>query len=190
MNEKEIKFKVIIEKAFMLIERIGYENITISLLSKESGISRGWIYKYIGQDIQSVMRFCVETYAHGFVNTVELKEFHQKSEMEEAIYNFAEVVIKNFDAQAFNIIVYFKYLNASNEVGSIINGMNQKYVSHLAKNIQNITKLTFEESLTRAQIFHSMRMGGLQVFLGNGNREKLKEEYLKSLGTLITQALS
>ena len=65
-SSKKLKYQIIIEVCFKLVGSFGADKITISQISKESQISRGWIYKYIGNNVEEVLKFSLEEYAKDF----------------------------------------------------------------------------------------------------------------------------
>jgi AcrR family transcriptional regulator len=187
MKTKEEKFQAIIATAFVLVEQRGIKGISISLLSQRSKISRGWIYKYVAKDIDGVLRFCLKAYAEEFARFTELVSCTTKEELKSSILSFTEGMINKVLESQSILSIYFGHILTDNLIGEVVRETDQRYLNHIAQNFETVFKDDRLIAMTNAEIFHSMRMGGLLLFLKNKEQDLafLKIKFLKKLECLL-----
>lgn len=187
MESKEEKFKSIIKVAFSLLREFGISGISISLLSKRSGISRGWIYKYVASDIEGVLKFCLKAYAEEFARFTELRVFEDEDALKKSILNFSGAMADRIYRDHNILSVYFEQSGSDNFIGDIIRDTDSKYLKHLAGNFELSFKMSKTEAARKSKVFHSMRMGGLIVFshCSEGEFSSLKAEFLDKLKKIL-----
>ena len=93
MDSKDEKFKIVIDTVFKLVDDFGIDHTTISLVSSHSGVSRGWIYKYIASDIEGVLRFALKEYASEFARFSDLVDYSDSVKLKDSIIEFSFLTI-------------------------------------------------------------------------------------------------
>ncbi len=187
MESKQEKFQQVIDTAFSLLEQRGIKGVSISLISQRSKISRGWIYKYIASDIDGVLRFCLKAYADEFARFADLKTCVNAEELKVSILSFTSLMVDRVCENQSILSLYFSHIGAKNLVGDIVRETDQRYLQHIANNFELVFKDTKKRAFVKAEVFHSMRMGGLLVFTKPGDKDiaGLKKEYLSHLEILL-----
>lgn len=183
MESKEEKYDKIIQTAFGLSGRHGVENISISMLARESGVSRGWIYKYIASDIEGVLQFCLKAYADEFARFADLREHESPEELKSSLLSFSEALADRVAQDSLVLEIYFGNISSQNLIGRVVREADERYLQHLSANISRSYKCDKEIALSKARLFHSMRMGGLLLF--DESDQSLKKDYLKSLSSIL-----
>lgn len=176
MDSKDEKFKVIIDTVFKLVDDYGFDNITISLVASYSGVSRGWIYKYIANDIEGVLRFALKEYASEFARFSDLVKYSDKEKLKNSIIDFSKDMFQRLKKDPSIIKIYFSHYLSQNIIGEVIREIDQKYLVLLSENIKQSYGFSEVESLVKARLFHSMRMGALLNLVANRNDEELASE--------------
>lgn len=191
METKNDKYVKLIHTTFKLIGSLGYENVTITLLSKHSGVSRGWIYKYIDSDIEGVLKFCLKEYGQEFARFGDIQVYNNPKDFSESILTFTAALADKIVEDPSSILIYFSNYNSDNLVGETVRELDGKYLNILTENIEKSFEIPRELASDRARAFHLMRMGGLHSFAGfAGSKEefeKRKVQFLNLLSACLKQ---
>lgn len=163
-NSKSEKFKSIVDTCFSLVSKHGIDAVTISLVSKYSGVSRGWIYKYAGENIEEVLKFSLNEYANEFSNLSGLKIYSNENELIQYISDYTLKMIKNIERSPSILTMYFSEHDNDNMIGQIIRDVEGKSISILAKSIKNCFNLDLFDATLLAEKIIFMRMGNLMLF--------------------------
>ena len=183
-SSKNLKYQNIIEVCFKLVGSFGADKITISQISKASGISRGWIYKYIGKNVDEVLRFSLEEYAKDFSNISGLKIYNNEEDLILYIENYTLEMIKKIEQRPSIIKLYFTEHDSENMIGKIIRDVENKSVDILTTSISKCFHLDLETSRLRAEKVIFMRMGALMLYFSKKKFSKdlnWEERFLKEL---------
>jgi AcrR family transcriptional regulator len=161
---KDIKYQKIIEVCFILIAEYGADRITISQVSKKSNISRGWIYKYIGNNIEEVLRFSLNEYAKDFSNESSIKVYEDENELFSYISEYSLMMIDKIKKKPSILKLYFSEHDSDNLIGVIIREVEDRSISTLCSSIQKCFNLDEGTSRSRAEKIIFMRMGALMLY--------------------------
>ena len=182
MESKEEKYAKIIQTAFGLAGSHGVDNISISMLSREAEVSRGWIYKYIASDIEGVLHFCLKSYAEEFARFADLVVHDSPDSLKESLLSFSKALAQRVSEDGLVLSIYFGNISSKNLIGDVVRETDERYVRHLASNMERAFKVDEKTATQKAKLFHSMRMGGL--LFQNGDA-KMIEDYLESLDSIL-----
>lgn len=183
-SSKNLKYQNIIEVCFKLVGSFGADKITISQISKASGISRGWIYKYIGKNVDEVLRFSLEEYAKDFSNISGLKIYNNEDDLILYIENYTFEMIKKIEQRPSILKLYFTEHDSENMIGKIIRDVENKSVDILTTSISKCFNLDLETSKLRAEKVIFMRMSALMLYFSKKKFSKdlsWEERFLKEL---------
>ena len=163
-SSKNIKYQTIIDVCFSLISQYGFDKITISQVSKKSQISRGWIYKYIGKNIEEVLKFSLVEYAKDFSNTSSLKVYDDKNKLLSYIGDYTLMMIDRIERKPSILKLYFSEHDSDNIIGNVIREVEEESIQTLSASIQNCFDLDKESSRIRAEKIIFTRMGALFLY--------------------------
>lgn len=185
-SSKDIKFRDVIETTFRLICKYGVDRITISQVANYSKVSRGWIYKYIDNNIEGVITFCLNVYAQEFSQLGDIKISTNVQELEDSIISFTDSMFNKVDVNPGIINLYFSQRLGNNIVSKVIIEEEEKYLNHLTTSVSKSINTEAEDASNKAKIIHYMRMGlMLQYVTLTDSKEEFKSESLKSLAKHI-----
>lgn len=182
MESKEEKYAKIIQTAFALAGRHGVDNVSISMLSREAKISRGWIYKYIASDIEGVLHFCLKSYAEEFARFADLKVHETPEALRESLLSFSKALAERVSKDGLVLAIYFGNISSKNLIGDVVRETDERYIRHLASNMKLAFKVDETTAMLKAKLFHSMRMGGL---LFQNGEDQMVRDYLESLDSIL-----
>jgi AcrR family transcriptional regulator len=174
-SSKNLKYQNIIEVCFRLVADFGAEKITISQVSKRSGISRGWIYKYIGKNIDEVLKYSLNEYAKDFSNISGLKIYEDENDLISYIGNYSLEMIDRIQKKPSILKLYFTEHDSDNMIGEIIRDVEKISIDILAVSIEKSFNLNYESAKLKAEKIIFMRMGALMLFFS-------KKKFLKTSG--------
>jgi len=174
-SSKNLKYQHIIEVCFKLVADFGAEKVTISQVSKHSGISRGWIYKYIGKNIDEVLKYSLNEYAKDFSNISGLKIYEDENDLISYIGDYSLEMIDRIQKKPSILKLYFTEHDSDNMIGDIIRDVEKRSVDILAASIEKCFNLSYESARLRAEKIIFMRMGALMLFFS-------KKKFLKTSG--------
>ena len=174
-SSKNLKYQLIIEVCFSLVADFGAKKVTISQVSKRSGISRGWIYKYIGKNIDEVLKYSLNEYAKDFSNISGLKIYEDENDLISYIGDYSLEMIDRIQKKPSILKLYFTEHDSDNMIGEIIRDVERISVDILAASIEKCFNLSYDSARLRAEKIIFMRMGALMLFFS-------KKKFLKTSG--------
>jgi hypothetical protein len=169
-HEKEKKFHLVTQETFRILGLQGVEGVSISKVSRNTKISRAWIYKYMARDNKELVALTLSIFAQSFTSLAELK-IH--SEIESLISSICEYSTKMMSQIKLNptlIKLYFAHYSSPNLIGRTIEEFEKTYLGILTQSISQSLKINIGEAQIKASLIHYMRMGALLSFdLSNRN---------------------
>jgi len=183
-DEKYIKLSYIILSQDIQKGHLGWN---VSSIAKESGFSRGWIYKYLGKDKKNILYTALKIFIDDlFYLTVSKQELLKDIGLEEAFIEAKKVTVKYPELYLF----YQKYGCQNSEIGEYIRKRERKYIEDILFS-RNHLKNKFQAYFFRS-IIHGV---GSSLFLSDDLMKKLIsfcfsehfQSYLKTVPNLIDE---
>ncbi len=185
-ESKESKLDQVIHALISNLLIRDISQINVSQLAKDSGVSRGWIYKYLGNNIDEIARLCFQDYTLSFAMFKDIKCYNTKEELITALKSFSRRMINSIEKRPDTIKLYWQYRFRTNFISDVIKNTEAQYLDFLSHNICDCLKIPFDKAVCKAQMIHSMRMGAITSILETNPHN---QDLLNELDLLIDKLL-
>jgi AcrR family transcriptional regulator len=159
-DKKLEKFEAVSLALFHLLATQPLAKITHANVARRAGVSRAWLYKYLGADKDDLIRFAIEHLGRKLTERDSADVIRTKADFVDAIVLGVERMFENTREFPWFVPVYFKYKGTSTTPAKAIHEIEQTYVQRQAATMKRIFKSqTSNQSMIAAEILTTMRMG-------------------------------
>lgn len=163
-QSKDLKFQAVTQ-ALLKILSSSHLEITHSQVSRLSGVSRAWLYKYIGQTAHDLTQFAARQIAHdllhlGGLPTEVMKDKDVSAEkLINHIFQASEhlFALSEYEKDIFKI--YFKYLGTDTTIGKLIQQYEKQQIKNLSEAFIQIMNWEKQKALDLAEIILAIKFG-------------------------------
>lgn len=167
------------EKAVSLYETIlmscaekDISDIRISAISRRSKISRGWIYKYHGSNIEDLIHDAAKYFGELFSEISVIENVANKNEWIQSQMDGLRQLEVDARKYPWIIKIYFKYKGTSNSIGRAIKNVESRYKKQAVANLQKISKKDLQVCSEVISFLVATRMGLAFEWINDGAKEK------------------
>jgi len=125
-TDKETKRLAVSIAILEVIEKDGILGVTHSKVSRKSGVSRAWIYEYIGKEKDALIEFGADVFA-GYFTRADVVGFpKEKNAIQSQLREGGNFLLDTASSNPLIVKLYFKFRGSENSLGEVI----RKYESH------------------------------------------------------------
>lgn len=159
INSKEEKFtKVAISVIRALNVSVGH--VSHSFISRDSGVSRAWIYKYIGSSKEELVKFGVKFFGNMLADIKgPITIAKTKAEFKEHILLATWEIIGEFSTYPDLTLLYFKHCGQKTVIGKMIDEYEAVFINELKTSLIKLFKRKPQDAQLMAELIMSLRMG-------------------------------
>ncbi len=180
------KHEALCQAALSILEQKGPQGLTFSAVSRKAGISRPWIYKYIGNKQSDILDFVITEIGKeiGMMNG-PWRTLEGDSVLEALRNGFSSLLAQNGKSPVI-FRLFLKYSADPGPVGIQIRKLMNEYSSRLAGRLKSLgIRKDNQESKDLAELVGLLRMG----IVGFTTQSSLKKYSDEELLGLIDDAL-
>jgi len=158
-NTKEEKFTKVAISIIRALN-ISVAHLNHSFVARDSDISRAWIYKYIGQSKEELLKFGVEFFGKmlgdikGPITVAKTKD-----EFKEHILAATWEIIEKFSLYPDLTLLYFKHCGQSTVIGKLIEDYEAEFIDQLRTTLIKLFNRGPQDAKLVAELIMSLRMG-------------------------------
>lgn len=191
MEDKQKKLDRVAKSILSIVVRFGFENLSPSRLSRAAGVSRPWVYKYIGGSKEALSAFAIEYFGKLLVrldtgakpNSVEFFRDDEIARLQNAL-GFAET-------HSEVIQVYYRFKGTPTSLGKAIEKVETEYRQAKIFQIKETFKVSEVEAEIYTEILVSLKMGLCHKWVSGDLKGKVsRDDYLKVVGNTFKQFFS
>jgi AcrR family transcriptional regulator len=191
VNEKEQKFEEVSRTLFALLQTVGPAKITHSVVAKRAGVSRAWLYKYVGSKKEDLMVMAIQHLGKRLTERDLNDVITTKAELRESIVLGMQRMFENTRDYPWFIPVYFKFRGSPTAIGETIAGVEQDYIARQAKHFEKVFRYSKKQAVVAAEILTSFRMGlAFSWQHGELSKKSDQKEVLRSIEAWINELFS
>ncbi len=173
LTPKEKKFNDVYESVLTILNsHHGLHGINHTSLSRVSGVSRPWIYKYLGKTREEVIRKTTEFYIKELFQTRKSSTINSMTELKDQIREGTLHFLQQAQRYPKLIPLIFVYFESLGPIGVAVRDSFKLYSNKLAKDIQKVMGVSKGDSEVLAELVSIMRLG-LAFFLVRGEKTKI-----------------
>lgn len=158
-TDKMDKFNAVSKALFALLGALGHHKITHTLVAKKAGVSRAWIYKYIGADKEDLIRFAIDHLGMHLTQRDMADTISTKEDLVKAICTGMQRMFENTQDYPWFVPVYFKYRGTDTAPGRSIAEVEQAYIRRQSKHFETHFSYPKDRALMASEILTAFRMG-------------------------------
>lgn len=158
-NSKEDKQIAVSRAILEILEKDGFLGVTHSKISRKSGVSRAWIYEYIGKAKGDLVDFATDVFASYFSRT-KMARFPKSKE--DFLDQMGDGVHFLLDAAAQDptvIKLYFRFRGTKTPVGDIIKKYEKIWLDGATKSAKEVFGFSAEQASLAAELMLTLRLG-------------------------------
>lgn len=158
LNQKEQKHWKVCEAILNVIANEGLESLNLSIISKKSGVSRAWIYEYMGKDRKKLQEISAELFAAYFARTeIDVKLF-TIDDLKKKINEGSCFAIEATINRPVFLKIFFRYRGTENIIGKTIAKFEQLFIKKFSKHLIAVLKIKEVEAEELTELLYIMRM--------------------------------
>lgn len=174
ITSKEQKFDEVFEAVLSILNsHSGLAGVNHSALARISGVSRPWIYKYIGNSKEEIIRKTSEHYLKELFRNRRNHNSDSVEDLKKIIRDDSLHFLQQAQLHPRLIPLVFVYFESLGPIGSIVRETFNFHSGKLAKDIEKTLKISKSDSELMAELFSVLRLG-LAFFLVRGTKTKSK----------------
>ncbi|MCK5882167.1 MAG: TetR/AcrR family transcriptional regulator [Bacteriovoracaceae bacterium] len=196
MNEirssKEEKYHRVYEECLKLIHENGLRSVNHSSVARKAHVSRPWIYKYMGDSKEELIKSAVKYFGTEFTRfSLRKIEITGPKAMLRALWEGTWNNLEFASEYPFIIALYVRFAGSDNVLGQTIDELETLYLRRLKSKFNQVlgNEKLAEEA---AKIVKAVRIGAALEF-GVFQKERMSEEQKKqvhhSLSTMLKKLL-
>ncbi len=158
-NTKEEKFTKVAISIIRALN-ISTTHLNHSFVARDSSISRAWIYKYIGQSKEELLKFGVDFFAK-MLGDIKgpITIAKNKDEFKEHILAATWEIIEKFSSYPDVTLLYFKHCGQNTVIGKLIEDYEAEFINQLSTTLVKLFNRGPKDSKLVAELIMSLRMG-------------------------------
>ncbi len=157
-NNKEEKQFAVSKAILDIIDRDGVLGVTHSKVSRKSGVSRAWVYEYIGKDKNHLIEFATKVFATYFSREkIELPR--TRAQLEEQLKEGVSFVFDTISDIPVVIKIYFRFRGSETPMGEIIRKYEEHWLDSATRCAVEILGLPKENARLLSELLLTIRLG-------------------------------
>lgn len=179
-EDKQEKLARVAKSIMGIVVRFGMDSLTPSRLARAAGVSRPWVYKYIGGSKEALSNFAVDHFGQLLTQldsgskpaSVDFFETDEIRRLENAL----DLIDQNPEV----IQIYFRFKGSPSIMGTAIDKIEEQYRQSKVHQIKETFDLSDKEALVYTEILKTLKMGLYHQWLTGPLRENLsRQEYVE-----------
>ncbi len=180
-EDKQQKLDRVAKSILSIVARFGFESLTPSRLARATGVSRPWVYKYIGGSKEELSSFAIDHFGKLFTQLDGATkptsvEFFQDDEIKRTEKTLA-FAIENPEI----IQIYFRFKGTPTVMGKAIEKIEREYRKHKEFQIQETFKIGKTEAKVYTDILKSFKMSLCHQLISGSTTAYSYEEFGKTV---------
>lgn len=192
MNEKEEKFHRVYTECLKLIHEQGLRAVNHSSIARHAKVSRPWIYKYVADSKEELIKNAAEYFGTRFINfNLEKIKITSAKDMLRSLWEGTWNNLTFTKDYPFIISLYVRFAGSNNVLGRTIDEFERRYFERLK---DKFLQLNHDEALAEeaAHLVKALRIGAALEF-GRFSKSRMSNDEIaktyESLNTILKKIL-
>ena len=176
--EKAEKMSHVLYAALEIGAASGLRSVNISRVSKKSGVSRAWIYKYIGGTSKKLSEAASDEFGKALV-ALGSAEHADAQALQKHLAEMSWKMVEFFQKKPALLDLYFQHLGTKSQLGKIIEEFELQHENRLAPVIQKFFKIPRKEAAAIVDLLIALRFGVCHRAVKGGMGKRVAQVELK-----------
>ncbi|QLY26431.1 TetR/AcrR family transcriptional regulator [Bdellovibrio sp. KM01] len=178
-DSKEQKQVAVSLAILEVIERDGLNGVTHSKVSRKSGVSRAWIYEYIGKEKSDLIEYAGEIFTSFFARTKKADRPKTRAELVQRLEEGTEFVLQAVQANPVIIKLHYRFRGTDTAIGKVIAKYEKYWIGNTSKSLMEIMGMSSAEASAFAEMVMVLRLGfAFRVVTSKDSSRVLREAKL------------
>jgi AcrR family transcriptional regulator len=190
-NSKKEKQMAVSIATLQIIEKDGLSGVTHSKVARKSGVSRAWIYEYIGKDKNAFIEFAADTIAAHLARiTIDLPS--DRKVLESQVKEGVQFLFNSVMNDPVFIKIYFRFRGTPNPIGDVIEKYENEWLKMAKVSAVKLIGASPKQAAMIADLVLVMRLGFAHRLATSKNPKVTREqaetifEYVHGLAATFT----
>ncbi|TVQ94258.1 MAG: hypothetical protein EA397_02345 [Deltaproteobacteria bacterium] len=157
------------------------DDVTVAELARKAGVSRAWIYKYMGDDPQERLAFTVRLFGEAFASPADEGSSEDPEAWRARIDAGSRKGFDDVLKVPWCVLVYVRYRQSRHPVGQMIRNLEQLEIASFVARMPESLRADYGRAQSFAWVFHASRLGTLHQWLDPAFRETVGVDALVTI---------
>jgi AcrR family transcriptional regulator len=172
-NPKALKMAKAAEACLRLIAAQGLGAVSFARVAREAGLTRPWLYKYVGRSKKSLMEHAVDHFGNILVLLEERPNPKSSAEWSEINRQLTGRLLDLASAHPSVFHVYYRYRGSPNAIGERIARIEAFYFERITGELGRALGMTGARARELGQTLMAVRMGLVHQWLSSAKQDKV-----------------
>lgn len=178
-NSKEEKQRAVALAILEVIEKDGLLGVTHSKVSRRSGVSRPWIYEYVGKEKSALIEFAADEIASHFARAKMGDLPKTKEELHARAKDGVDFLFDSTAMNAVAIKLYYRFRGTTNPLGQVIRKYEKRWLGDATKTLTDVLGLPAEQAKLASELVLTLRLGFAHRLATSSNAVEARENAQK-----------
>ncbi len=157
-TDKETKRLAVSIAILEVIEKEGILGVTHSKVSRKSGVSRAWIYEYIGKEKDALIEFGADVFG-GYFTRADVVGFpREKNAIQAQLREGGHFLLDTAASNPLIVKLYFKFRGSENSLGEVIRKYESQWIKGATQSLVQSLGIPLGEAEWMAESAMTFRM--------------------------------
>jgi AcrR family transcriptional regulator len=169
------------------------EDVSVSAVARRAGVSRSWIYKYFGKDVNALLAYTVQQFGTAFVELDELAvHFDVLKDWRAWVRERTQKALDDVEAAPWVMVLYFRHRHNQGPIGQGIREVERRHADKILASIPpHIVRSRGKQKTRRfVEQFAAMRNGVYFLWVDPAkrmewDRDELTDDIMKTLDAFV-----
>jgi len=157
-STKEQKQIAVSMAVLEVIEKDGIIGMTHSKVARKSGVSRAWIYEYVGKEKNAFIEYAAESIASYF-SRIKMNLPDTKEKLQLQLKDGIQFLFDSATNDPVIIKLYFRFRGTANPIGEVIRKYEKQWLNAATKSVTKSLGLPAEQAALFAELMLTLRLG-------------------------------
>jgi AcrR family transcriptional regulator len=159
VNNKDLKAMRVAESTLSIMARTGVGGLTIARLAKSAGVSRSWIYKYIGKDREALLVYAVGHFGRMFADLKSVDAHRSPEQWVADLGAGFERLLKHAEAYPSVIRIFFQAHGSGGALGRCMDELLERHGDRERLELMHVFKLSESDARAISETLGAIRLG-------------------------------
>lgn len=186
-NSKESKQHAVAVAILEIIEKDGLLGVTHSKVSRKSGVSRAWIYEYIGKQKESLIESAADAIAADLTRAQMTVFPKTRAELERQVAEGTDFLFESTEINPVAIRLYYRFRGTLNPIGRVIQKYEKRWMKDASRTLTEVLEMSPDHAELLSEFMLTLRLGFSHRIATSAKSSGSKESARKIFG--FTHAL-
>jgi AcrR family transcriptional regulator len=171
-SHKQEKYHAFAEATLKLIFHRGEEAVSHTQVARAAGVSRAWVYKYVGREKSEIVEFAIDYFGKAFSGLETPFEKMSRRNWREVLLKRTHDFLTRTHQNRWIIPLYYRYKGTDSVLGRRIDQIEEAYLKNLEQELKPVLGKSEQRRVQAiTEVLTALRLG--LAFRLSGYRPRL-----------------